>query len=336
MKGTVVPTDEILSESRNPTSANQFPLPPFPSQPTDNMSSTPSRLRQPVPSNQFLHSESQIPSAGMELYKSAAPNGITNPSQLEIKCYLSNPPVLPNARVKEISFRDARDKNYLHPKYIYPLLIEHQVHRVAAAMSMLCHETVDQLGNLIRPEFASQLCELLLSDMDMYRALSFSNTLYMTYGMTEDASKYLQKGCEELRNWYQRTGKMTTKDNSGNVIFRDCKPQFKRTIESENSTNPSVESDVINVEPPVKRVYRPLTSNQTPYAIPVAQPVETQPFLPPNNLPASAPFQQLSSPYYHAPIWRTGDFQSTAPTDTTGFPSSSYLVLANRHQRGGL
>ena len=180
MKGTVVPTDEILSESRNPASSNQFPLPPFPSQPMDNMSSTPSRLRQPVQSNAFPQLDSQNPSARIEVSKSAAPNGITNTSQLEIKCYYSAPPALPKAIVKEISFRDARDKNYVHPKYIYPLWIEHQVHRVAAAMSMLCHETVDQYGNLIRPEFASQLCELLLRDMDMYRVLSFSNA-YVWY-----------------------------------------------------------------------------------------------------------------------------------------------------------
>ena len=261
------------------------------------MSSAPSRLGQPVLSNEFPHSESQNPSAPTEVSKSAAPTGITNTSQLELKCYYSAPPALPKLIVKEISFRDARDKNYLHPKYIYPVLIQHQVHRVAAAMSMLCHETVDQLGNLIRPEFASQLCELLLPDMDMYRALSFSNA----YGMTEEAGKYLQKGCEELRNWYQRNGKMATKDNSGHVIFRDCKPRFKRAIESENSIEPSVESDVINVEPPVKRIHRPLTSNQPPNARPVAQPVETQP-LPPNNFPVSAPFQPLSSVYYDVPF----------------------------------
>src|SRR5271163_637786 len=142
-------------------------------------------------------------------------------------------------------------------------------------MSMLCHETVDQYGNLIRPEFASQLCELLLRDMDMYRALSFSNALYITYGMTEEAGKYLQKGCQELQNWYQRNSKMTTNDNSGNVIFRDWQPRFKRTIESENNIKPSVESaDVINVEPPVKRIHRPMTSNQTPNARPVGRPVE--------------------------------------------------------------
>jgi hypothetical protein len=324
---TVVPTGEILAESRNPTASDQLQLPSYNMYP-----STPSRPRQPVLSNEFPHFESQNPSAPTEISKSAAPNGMTNTSQLELKCYYSAPPALPPAlpKIVEISFRDARDKNYLHPKYIYPLLLQHQVHRVAAAMSMLCHETVDQLGKLIRPEFASQLCELLLGDMDMYRALSFSNTLYSTYGMTEDAGKYLQKGCEELRNWYQRNGKMTSKDNSGNVIFRDCKPRFKRTIESENTIKPSVESDVINVEPPVKR-YRPLPSNQTLDARPVV-PVDTQPFLPPNNLPPSAPFQQPSSVYYHAPIWRnTGDFQSTAPANTTGFPSSSYLLLANRH-----
>jgi len=153
--------------------------------------------------------------------------------------------------------------------------------------------------------------------------------------MTEEAGKYLQKGCQELRNWYQRNSKMTTNDNSGNVMFCDCQPRFKRTIESENNIKPSVESDVINVEPPVKRIHRPMTSNQTPNARPVGRPVETQPFLPPNNLPVSAPFQPISSVYYDVPFSHTGNFQSTALRDTTGFPSS-YLLLANRHQHGGL
>jgi hypothetical protein len=110
----------------------------------------------------------------------------------------------------------------------------------------------------------------------VYRALSFSNALYITYGVKE-GGKYLEKGCHELqKKGINETGNMTSKDNSGHVVFRACKPRYKRTLESENSIMLSVESDVINVEPPVKRIHRALTSNRTPNARPVARPVAIQ------------------------------------------------------------
>jgi len=115
-----------------------------------------------------------------------------------------------SGKVLHIGFRDARDTTtaQLQWKNVYPQQHKNLVVRVAAVMSILCHEVVDVYGVRLslRSDISSKVCELLLLGVDLGTAASLLYRLDRMYGSCNDTREFIQRGSRELQRWFQRMG----------------------------------------------------------------------------------------------------------------------------------
>jgi hypothetical protein len=226
-------------------------------------SSPPSLQHQLIEDPEFPHSDIENESMESEEQESPSSNDETDydfkpgddestaeRSQLEIT-YSHNPDGGRSA-IKEIKFFDARDlKSQNQWKVVLPF-DKNQCHRVAAAMSIMCKDTTDIDGKLLPPDLGSRICQLLLDDMDMEKALNSMSVLYTTYRTEDKSNGYLRAARRELRHWYERRAKQTVgnKGNTRNIKITFQSGQLKRALETERDTARS---------PPAKRTFHTLS-----------------------------------------------------------------------------
>jgi hypothetical protein len=105
--------------------------------------------------------------------------------------------------ITQILFRDARDIKCKDWKVIHPISSTNQWRRVAAAISILCEEAVDETGSRLPEQSASNICEMLLKSMTRDQALRAVSSLYKLYGNAKP-NTYLSNGRRKLRAWLDR------------------------------------------------------------------------------------------------------------------------------------
>jgi len=108
-----------------------------------------------------------------------------------------------NSAIKEIKFFDSHDKQGGCWKAVFPIE-KNQCSRIAASIAVLMEVVLDNSGNLLSPELASEILEMLLGDMEKQRALSSMNVLYSTYSEEDKARGYLREGRIRLKDWFDR------------------------------------------------------------------------------------------------------------------------------------
>jgi hypothetical protein len=135
--------------------------------------------------------------------------------------------------IDSMQFYDGRDTKERKWKTLFPLNLN-RGRRIAAAMSILCKETVDDDGNALDSKFAAHICEILLGDMEEQRVLNSMTNLYQAYGAQSREDGYLRKGRQEIRSWYHRNqNEVTTQSNWHNPKVVGEKSALKRHPESE-------------------------------------------------------------------------------------------------------
>ena len=247
--------------------------------------SDPSHLHH-LEDNDFAHSdleeESDEESSNIDTdydFKPGDDEPAAERSQLEI-AYSYNPDGRRSA-IKEIKFFDARDLKSLNQWKVVLPYDKNQCHRVAAAMSIMCKDTTDINGNLLSPDLASRICELLLDDMDKEKALNSMSVLYTTYRNEDKYNGYLRFARRELRGWYDKKAKGTgaTDGNKRNIKITFQSGQIKRALEADRTTDHP---------PPAKRMSQASHTVSPKLVVSEAIQVQSPQVSHPTTLPAHA------------------------------------------------
>ena len=221
-----------------------------------------------------------------------------------------------------VGFRDARDpKQQADCRTVYPPQSENVLPRIAAVVCILSREAVDVNGVPLLPlDVSSQLCKLLLAEVNSQMAASSMELLHETYGIQGDTFEYIANGYRQLREWYQRnpnrrdSGQCTVKANmlahqDENIMLYELmnKPT---SIHQRNDSNTTDENPTQPIEKAqtkraavadktsnssVKRVRRPLSPKPT-LQTQVINPIHPRTLPQPKELPASGPpFARIQS-----------------------------------------